>query len=489
MNQKKPNIVFIMTDQQRLDTISSLGCGYMHTPHLDRLTENGTSYTNAFCSGATCVSSRASLFTGLYPHNTGVYSFDNWSHQASWVQDLRDGGYYCANVGKMHIKPDFENIGFHEQRPVENKMENFALEGGGEDDWGWWLRLHGMERELNLHKTEPGWEESLNCRVWPYEENLHPDIFTGDLADAWIGSYNREEPFFLQIGFPGPHEPYDPPERFLKLYENQDNFPPQIAGENELNGKPPQQTAHQEFFRTVDNPSRIDTAELSGEDVRKMRRYYSANISLIDEKIGQILDRLEETGQLENTVVIFTSDHGDNLGDHHLPYKWLMYDSIVKIPLIIADFRNPPAEKTVSGDLASLIDIGPTVLDYAGLPSPSYLEGRSLTPGNSAEPEYVFCEDNYLTMIRSHDFKMVYYLGQESGELYDLKKDPGELNNLWDREDHRPVREELKSSLLGWLAESVYMNKNYRSRNTSGQPIRHPRDPRFGNRLHGGPAN
>lgn len=156
----------------------------------------------------------------------------------------------------------------------------------------------------------------------------------------------------------------------------------------------------------------------------------------MDEQIGRVLAALEKRGWLEHSLVIFCSDHGEMLGDHGLAYKWLMYDPIVHVPLMIRfpASVNRPGETT---DLVSLMDLGPTILEAAGVDVPTYLEGRSLMPylkGDHVVPrEFVFCEDNYQIMMRSKTHKLVYYIGQEEGELYDLASDPGELWNLWDK--------------------------------------------------------
>jgi len=486
--QKKPNIVLIMTDQQRFDTISALGCAYMQTPNLDKLVENGVSYTNAFCCGATSVAARAALFTGMYPHNTGVYSFNNWSHHASWVRDLAEINYHCVNIGKMHISPIFENIGFHERRIIENKSQKFSMFGLPEDEWGWHLRMHGYERENQRHKTDPLWSEKRNAIIWDKAENLHSDIFCGNTATAWIKSYKWNKPLFLQIGFPGPHEPYDPPSRFIDMYEDKD-IPAPVGQSEDLSNKPPQHLAFREYFKqTRNDESQIDLCHIADAELIRVRKHYYANITLIDEKIGEIVKTIEESGQLDNTVIIFTSDHGDNLGDHGLPYKWLMYDSITKIPLIIADFRKNTGHGEIESGLVSHIDLGPTVLDMAGVNAiPSRLEGKSLFQKDFNEEEPVFCEDNYLIMMREKKFKIVYYIGQETeGELYDLSLDPAELDNQWHNEEYVEKKNTMLLKIFKWLAMSNYRNTRYKTNQEGkGDCLRLPDSAEHGFYLHG----
>jgi arylsulfatase A-like enzyme len=181
---------------------------------------------------------------------------------------------------------------------------------------------------------------------------------------------------------------------------------------------------------------------------------------------------------MENTLLIFCSDHGENLGDHTIAYKWLMYDSVTNIPLIIR-YPDRARQGEQVHDLVSLMDLGPTILDAAGVPVPTYLEGRSLMPYAPANRDinprkYVFCEDNYQIMMRSQTHKMVYYIGQEEGELYDLEADPGELWNRWSEEAYAEIKSALKNDLLEWLAASNYWHAGYKRDRSAQYTMRWP---------------
>ena len=248
-------------------------------------------------------------------------------------------------------------------------------------------------------------------------------------------------------------------------------LPPRIQRHDELKDKPPQQEAHKRSLANAEHESIIDMYSPSEADIAEMRRHYYAKITTVDDKMGQVLDALEASGLLDNSLLLFCSDHGELLGDHSMAYKWLMYDQIVHIPLIIGDRRSARGG-AVSGrsvsDLVSLMDLGPTVLEAAGIPVPTYMEGRSLLPylqDDTADIEprrYVFSEDNYLIMMRSQAHKLVYYIGQEEGELYDLVADPEELWNLWGIAEHETTRQGLLNELLAWMAGSTYYNAGYR---------------------------
>ena len=268
-------------------------------------------------------------------------------------------------------------------------------------------------------------------------------------------------PSSLQVGLTGPHEPWDPLPRHLDLYQDR-VLPKRVLREGELEDKPPQHKAHKRHFETANGEARIDLRGATDADIDRMRRHYYAKITTVDEQVGRVLQALETRSWLQDSLLVFCSDHGEMLGDHDLAYKWLMYDPIVHIPLII---RYGERQGTVN-DLVSLIDLGPTILEAAGIEIPAYLEGRSLMPCLRDEPiqsrQYIYCEDNYQIMQRSATHKLVYYIGQTQGELYDLEDDPDELWNLWDVPEWADLKHELLHHLLRWLASSTYFNAGYK---------------------------
>lgn len=463
--EASPNIIFILTDQQRADTVQGWGNQHMVTPHIDSLIEGGYSFKNAFCPGATCTPSRAATFTGMYAHNTGTYSFNEWGHQRTWIHELADNGYWCSSVGKMHFQPRDVAGGYHERIVVENPTSISNWGGKGDDDWGKYLAFHGEERPNYRHRTVPHWIEKFQCVPWHLEEKLHSDVFIGDSAVSAIQAYKEDKPLFLQVGFTGPHEPWDPTQRFLDLYENK-TFPEPIDFENDLSESPPQHEFVKRRHAECDHESIIDMDNATLADVKNMQKHYYAKISLVDEQVGRVIEALRVKGLLENSILIFSSDHGEMLGDHGMAYKWLMYDSITRVPLIIKDFRKK--QKTnESKDLVSLIDLGPTILEAAGIQIPARLEGHSLLPylekGESEAPrEYVFCEDRYMIMIRSQNTKLVYYFMRAKGELYDLEGDPEESVNCWDRPEFANLKNKYLQEVLHWLSSSTYRNYGYK---------------------------
>lgn len=219
----QPNIIFIITDQQRYDTIAELGFPYMETPVQDHLVREGVSFDNCFINAPLCVPARASLFTGYHPHTTGVYGNGHqWTH--SWVEQLAEVGYYCVNVGKMHTKPMNTPLGFHERYPVENKDRYFGGERFFFDEWDKALAAQGLvKQQRTLYRLRSDYRERLGAFDWELPGQMHPDFFVGNMAQWWLDTYPKTEgPLFLEIGFPGPHPPYDPIKRYTRSYMEKD---------------------------------------------------------------------------------------------------------------------------------------------------------------------------------------------------------------------------------------------------------------------------
>jgi arylsulfatase len=476
MFEEKPHIILLMTDQQRFDTVRAWGHTHMITPHMDRLASESLNFRQAYCPGATCVASRAAIFTGMYPHTTGVYSFDHWGDHRNWVQDLADNGYWCVNMGKMHFTPRDMAGGFHERVIVENPTNKTHANGGSDDDWGRYMTFYGVKRPNDRNQGDPDWLKKCQGVVWHEEERFHSDVFIGDSAVSWIDNYCGDKPIFLQVGLTGPHEPWDPLPRHLQMYDGVE-MPPCAGRPGELVDKPRQHLAHLDMHATTDHESQIDLRGRTPEEIARMKRHYFAKITTVDEQVGRVLSALEKRGWLENSMLIFCSDHGEMLGDHGLAYKWLMYDSIVHIPLMIR-FPGSVQRPDHITDLVSLMDLGPTILEVAGIAVPTYMEGRSLMPylkrENTRPRSTVFCEDNYQIMMRSQTHKLVYYIGQEAGEFYDLSADPDELYNLWDSPESAQVKTHMLTELLGWLATSNYYNAGYKRQRARHYGMRWP---------------
>ncbi|SEE85512.1 sulfatase family protein [Ruania alba] len=465
---RRPNIVFIITDQQRWDTIAALGHAHAHTPHLDRLVREGTAFSHMYVTSPSCAPSRASLFTGLYPHTTGVYKNDDvWRH--SWVEEVAAQGYRCANVGKMHTFPYDASVGFHERHVVENKDRGSPDLPFLFDDWDKALWSHGhVKPDRRTLRNLPDYGDRLGAFDWELPEDLHVDNFVGNMARHWIDVSPdiSDQPFFLQVGFPGPHPPYDAVPRYIEKYTDRE-IPDPCNSRRDRDGQPDVLKALREQHVRNDHDSVVHDEDPSPERSRRQRQHYLANISMIDAQVGGLIESLDARGVLEDTVIIFTSDHGDALGDHGHSQKWTMYEPSVRVPAIVWGPGRVRAGYVVD-ELTSLFDLGPTVLDLVGADTPAWMEARSLlgacTGADWRGREYVFAEharDGILTetalmtMVRSSDWKLVEFVDSDQGQLFDLRSDPMEEQSLWDDPACLSVKAELRQTISRWRAESA----------------------------------
>lgn len=468
----RPNIILIMTDQQRADTIGALGAPWMKTPHLDRLATEGAAFTECFVTSPVCVGARASLFTGKYPHGCQVFSnFQPW--QPTWVGSLADRGYHCVNIGKMHINPYDAPGGFHQRLIMENKDRPLFLEERDRaiyDEWDKALHARKLVKpsRYNRHASDPeGYKQALGAFTWHLDADMHPDVFIGDTACWWLGDRKNEDPLFLQIGFPGPHPPYDPLPEALAAYSDVDIPLPQIS-EAELRAQPRAQQMLRDNMIEFNFDSIAWRRDFTAQDLLRLRRHYAANVSMIDEQIGRIMQALDARGYLDNALVIFTSDHADALGDHGHIQKWTMYDTVVRVPLIVWS-KNLDILPGTRDELVQMFDIAPTVLESAGVPVPDDFEAKSLWGSLSAKSDHVPRDAVYAELARDHiqtgsefilmrrdrRWKIVVYLDDTEGELYDLASDPAEVHNLWNEASVRDVRDELATQCIRWLARGA----------------------------------
>jgi arylsulfatase len=470
MTERRPNIILVMTDQQRHDTIAALGHPFMETPTLDRLVREGTAFTRCYINAASCVPARASLFTGYHPHTTGILTNGcSWRH--SWVELLARAGYFCVNLGKMHFQPFDAPGGFHIRHTVENKERRTKQVGRYYfDEWDRALAAHGLARPD--YRAWPDFEDRLGAYEWPLPAALHSDNFTGDFCSWWIRNYEKTEPLFLQIGFPGPHPPYDPTAAIGARYLAKD-LPLDEIGDDDLNSQPPAFVALRERHVERQADSVAHQVKPSQAARHRQRAYYLANVTMIDHKIGQILESLNDQGYLDDAVVIFMSDHGDCLTDHGHSQKWNNYEQTVRVPLIVWAPGRVAADRRVD-ELVQLFDLGPTILDYAGVPVPASFEASSLKPALDGEPfagrPFVCCEQGrdanqnraeLITMLRTEDWKLVHFLGEPDGQLFDLRADPGERVNLWHDPAHDATRQDLLQRLYLWRMQSAHHTRDW----------------------------
>nr|MCW1950252.1 sulfatase-like hydrolase/transferase [Octadecabacter sp.] len=271
--------------------------------------------------------------------------------------------------------------------------------------------------------------------------------------------------------------PYDPTAEALALYDGK-AFPEPIRG-YDLDTQPTALRKLRENHIENDHDAVVHLENPTLEQTQRQRAHYFANITMIDEQLGALRDALEKRGVADNTIIIFTSDHGDSLNDHGHSQKWNMFEPSVRVPAVVYDPRASNRGKRVD-DLTALFDFGPTILDVAGVETPEWMEATSLTPyltdGPTPPRGPVFAEladdmvqeyCQFMTMIREDDWKLVYFLNSDEGQLFDLSRDPDEINNLWDDTNHSAKRNDLTRKILDWRLQSSRQTQSFVARGAS----------------------
>lgn len=472
--ENRPNILWICTDQQRFDTLGCMGNHFVRTPHLDWLSTEGATFENCYTQSPVCAPSRGAFLTGRYPRTCGMrqngsFIFDN---EVLLPKILSNAGYTCGLVGKLHLAPCHPSV----CRGMEKRID---------DGYSWmcWSHQDGGSPIVNEYKIwlmEKGKDYKSTPRDdCPYVENgmpeeLHHTTFCFEKAFQFMKTcQDAGNPFFLSLNCYDPHNSLNPPEEYLARYlEHLDEIELPNYCPGELDGKPVFQMQDHtgEYGHSNGHPykKKHPYDSMTEFDHRMQRAAYWAMVDLIDAQAGKLFRKMRESGMLDNTLIIFMSDHGEMLGDHGIYQKGpFFYDCAVKVPLI---FRYP--EKIPAGlrsaALVELIDLPQTILDFCGLPAHPGMMGKSLYPilTGQADPSWhhdsVYCEylnamnwhqcpDAFCTMLFDGRYKIVSAHGTGTGEIYDLKEDPTETNNLW----NHPACVPLKMELLGKLCDRI----------------------------------
>lgn len=457
------NILFITTDQQRQDSLPTYGMDFMHTPALDRIAGRGVVFDNCLAAAPVCQPCRAAFMSGQYPHVNGVPANFRWLQPGypKITDSFRRAGWRTAAIGKMHFHPWDNPEGFEDRVIAEDKRHFFRP-----DHHARFLESRGYKREHPA--CVPGYGENMGAIVSPLPKDLHIDSFIGNEAVRWIEN-SGDQRFFCWVSFNSPHDPYDPPEELADLYRNAP-IPPAIGTKEELARKPAYQRGIIPFFR--DNPLFLtDYSQLTEQTIRLMRQYYLATVTLVDEQVGKIVDALKRRGVLDDTLIVFSSDHGDHLGDHGLPFKNTYYESSLKVPLLVAGPGVAAGKR--SSSFVDWVDLHRTFLSIAGIEPPNHVQGHDVS-SVLADPEQNpgrtlgFSELLGSAMACDERHKLV-LCDDGDGELYDLTETPLEVNNHFNDSDYEDIRKRLTGHLV------THLLANSRVGRFGGGP--HPSDP------------
>ncbi len=439
-----PNILWYCTDQQRFDTIGALGNPHAQTPTLDSLVREGVAFINTYCQSPICTPSRASIMTGLYPSRTRNTrnGNDTFPSDIPLISKLiADSGYTCGLIGKFHLV----SAGKRPEPRLDDGFAYWKHSHAPRDDWpkgthayADWVREQGQDLDKMRKSPE---------HVRP---EYHQTKWASDCAIEFIGQAHSK-PWMLNINVYDPHPPFIPPEEYAQKF-NPDDLPGPHFRESDIK--------HQKSLEVIDFQGEPGTPEAN--DAKSAQAKYYAMIAQIDDQFARILQTLDETGQRENTVIIFTSDHGEMLGDHGLMFKGCrFYEGLVKVPLIFSYPKSFKSNLRCNG-LVELVDLSATILSLAKIEIPEYHQGRSLLPilkgeisgdrirasarceyFDALDPHFTGGTGSFATMYRDERYKLTVYHNKDIGELYDLMEDPWEFNDLWNDPSYSDIKNRL----------------------------------------------
>jgi len=441
----KPNVLFIISDDLTATALGCYGNRLCKTPNIDRLATKGTLFSRAYCQATFCGPSRASLMFGYYPYASKATGYTSGRKEVgadkdSWAQHFKKNGYHSARISKvfhMGVPPDISKGSDGADDP-ESWNETYNSKGPE-------TKVPGLAEMLSNNpgglKKGTGSSQSFNVVEAEGDDLVHSDGKTAQKAVELLHKYkDMGKPFFLAVGFVRPHVPLVAPKKYFTPYPlGKIVLPPKIPGDQD---DIPQNSGNR---RTTDN-YKMDLNQQKGT----LRAYY-ASVSFVDALVGKILTALEATGQRDNTIVIFTSDHGYHLGEHDMWQKVSIHEESARVPLIICVPGKKPA---VCHSLSELIDLYPTVSNLCGLEIPGNIQGKDIS-GMLDDPA-VKVRDAALSsgkgrLLRTENWAFLDY--GKSGELYDMEKDPKQYTNLIDNPGYAKVLSDMKEKLKGKLSE------------------------------------
>lgn len=486
MDAKRPNILLITSDQQHWNTLSCLGA-QVRTPNLDRLASQGVRYERAYCVNPTCTPTRASIVTGLYPSQHGAWSLGTKlpEHIPTLGGYLGEAGYRTALIGKAHFQqlydhPDYPSLesnpfmqdldfwskftgpfyGFQHVELARNHTDEFHVG----QHYALWMEGKGC-RNWRDYFQKPAGNQDPQRHKWLIPEEYHYDTWIAERTNALMEECSKsDERFFLWASFLDPHPPYLVPEPWDTMYD-----PDNIDVARVTPGEHDRSAPHLKLTQT-DKPDFSPWRE-SGQgmhgfhshlrDDKKLAKdiaVYYGMISLMDKYIGKILDKLDELGLSQNTLVVFTTDHGHFFGQHGLVAKGAFhYEDMIRVPFIVRWPGRAPAGVT-SNAMQSLVDLAPSFVSAAGLNVPRTMTGVDQSAVWAGQVDlvrdHVVVENHHepttihLKTYVDERYKLTVYYGREYGELFDLEADPGEVNNLWDDPNSASLKAKLVMKLL-----------------------------------------
>ncbi|MGL1894352.1 MAG: sulfatase-like hydrolase/transferase [Spirochaetaceae bacterium] len=480
---ERKNVLLITSDQQRWDTLGVYN-DRIKTPNLDRLSQNGITFDRAYTVNPVCTPSRCSMLTGHYPSRHGCYTIGtNLPEDYPTVPGvLNENGYSTALIGKAHFQSCLDENSFEAAPNIFNKEYFDSWQGpyygfqkaklviGHSSEkhasgmhYGAWLKNKGINTDDYF-----GNHDYSGFGTWNLPEELHNSKWTADETLETIDEFKKKgTPFFIWSSFQDPHNPCVVPEPWASMYKAED-MPYYKQEMGEMDDKPAlykniitdgnfggSEDFGEKPWHCVRNSKTLDMDEKKSRDI--MTKYY-AMVSLMDHHIGRIIDKLEDEGLIDNTIIIFTSDHGDYMGNHGLWWKGLpAYDDALRIPFIVS-YPECETKGKHSKAFQSNLDVASVILAEAGCSSEPLIQGidqrdswinSNKNSRDWVQVEFRPTESDFMqkTFLYEH-YKMVVYT-RDYGELYDMQKDPNQYNNLWNNEDYKVDKDRVIMKYIG----------------------------------------
>lgn len=438
IRMRKPNLLLITVDQMRGDCLGIEGRSIVETPHLDMMAQGGVRFTHAYSAVPSCIAARAAIMTGMSQKAHGRVGYldgVDWNYEHTLASTLAENGYHTYCVGKMHVHPErnlcgFHNVELHDGYLHYHRNHNKPVTESSQhcDDYLVWLR-NKLGPQADIIDT------GIDCnswvaRPWIYEEYLHPTNWVVNQSIDFLRRKDPTKPFFLMMSFVRPHSPLDPPQVYFDQYIHEDIPMPPIGD-----------WVEEENLEAKGKDVNCIQGLISPKALKRARAAYYGSITHIDHQIGRFLKTMHEYGHLKDTVIVFTSDHGDLLGDHHFFRKALGYEGSCRVPFIVYDPGNMlKIQKGLKAEeVVELRDIMPTLLEIAGVFIPPTVEGKSTVPilqGKKDVPwrDYIHGEHSFGLLsnhyITNGKEKYIWYSQTGVEQYFDLSIDSEEKRNL-----------------------------------------------------------
>lgn len=441
---EKPNIIYFLSDQHNFNISGFMGDPYVKTPNFDQLAENGTVLDQCYCNSPLCVPSRSSMLSGLLPSETGILNNMQMlpSDRVTMAHSLTNAGYETVLCGRMHFSGLDQRHGFS-KRLVGDITSSFPGVDNELEMYGY-LRGTSYQGRVGVEKVGKG-----SSAVLKFDEAVIK------AACSFLHERDKSDPLFLLVGTYAPHCPYVAYEKWFDYYMTVLPDPALVREEYPVSRHP----AMQKWIELR------DVGDITNEQLRRIRAAYYALITFTDENFGKVLAAAKQTLDMENTVIVYTSDHGDNAGEHGLFWKTNFYEGASRVPAVISWPGRIKKHRRLQA-LTSLVDIAPTFIDIAGAQPLPHMDGISLLPyleSGEEPPERSVISilgdikgDNPSAMIRKGDYKLVLHYGYDAPQLFDLKNDPHENNDLGTKAKYRQIISQLSHELAGyWNGEEA----------------------------------